>query len=109
MGMTLRRGSTRARTRIRTRACTRSGTRRRGSLHAPDLLLIHVRFEARVEVLPPVKKQRVADELEPRGEFQARVLEHLLQAVGRDVLRGLHLVLAGVEVDVGLDEEDVVN
>jgi hypothetical protein len=33
----------------------------------------------------------------------------LLEALGGDVLNGLYLVLVGVEVDVGLDEEDVVN
>lgn len=58
---------------------------------------------------PPLEEHRVANELEPGREFEARVLEHLLQLLRRDVLCGLHLVLVGVDVDVGLDEEDVVD
>jgi hypothetical protein len=32
-----------------------------------------------------------------------------LELVGGDVLRGLDLIHIDIEVDVGLDEEDVVN
>lgn len=78
-------------------------------LHPTDLLLVHVLLEARVKVLPPVEEQRVANELEPGRELEGRVLEHFLQAVGRDVLGVLHLILAGGEIDVGLDEENVVD
>ena len=78
-------------------------------LHSANLLLVHVLLKTRVKVLPPVEEQRVANELEPRGELEGRVLEHLLEAVGRDVLGGLHLILARVEIDVGLDEENVVD
>lgn len=74
-----------------------------------NLLLVHVLLEARVEVSPPVKEERVADELEPGGELEAGVLKELLEAVGADVLGSLDLVGARVEVDVGLDEEDVVD
>jgi hypothetical protein len=72
-------------------------------------LLVHKLFEARVEVSPPLKQHRVANELEPRGEFQAGVVELLLEDIGRNVLRGLDLVGVRVEIDVGLDEEDVVD
>lgn len=58
---------------------------------------------------PPLKEHRLADELEPGSELEARVLEHLLQAVGRDVLGRLNLVRIRRQVDIGLDEEDVVD
>ena len=87
---------------------THAGSKSR-PLHATNLLLVHVLVEARVEVLPPVEEHRVADELEPGGELEGGILEHLLQAVGRDPLRGSHLVLTGGEINVGLDEEDVVD
>lgn len=60
-------------------------------------------------MLPPLEKHRVADELEPGRELQARVLELLLQLFSRHILCGAHLVLVGIQVDVGLDEEDVVD
>lgn len=77
--------------------------------HAANLLLVHKLLEAGVEVGPPLKQHGVADELEPRGELQARVVELLLELFGRNVLGSLDLVGAGVEVNVGLDEEDVVD
>lgn len=79
------------------------------ALHASDLLLVRVRLESRIQVRPPLEEHRVADELEPRSELQRRVLELLLQVFCRNVLCGLDLVLVGLQVDVGLDEEDVVN
>jgi hypothetical protein len=77
--------------------------------HAADLLLVEVLVQTSVKVLPPLEEHRVADELEPGGELETGVLEQLLQVVGGDVLCGLDLVGADVEVDVGLDEQDVVN
>lgn len=79
------------------------------SQHAPNLLLVGVILQARVEMLPPLKQHRVADELEPGGELQSGVGEELLELVRRNVLGGLDLVGAGIEVDVGFDEEDVVD
>lgn len=79
------------------------------SQHAPNLLLVGVLLKPRVKVLPPLEEHRVADELEPGRELEARVLEQLLESVGGGVLRGLDLVLVGVEVDVGLDEENVID
>lgn len=58
---------------------------------------------------PPLEQLRLADELEPRGDEGLGVGEDGLELVGRDVLLGLDLVAADVEVDVGLDEEDVVD
>ena len=60
-------------------------------------------------MLPPLEQHRFADELEPRRELELRVLEQGLQLLGRDVFRVLNLVLVDVEVNVGLDEEDVVD
>jgi hypothetical protein len=81
----------------------------RSILHAADLLLVQVGVQAVVELLPPLEEHRVADELEPGGELEAGVLEQLLQLVGSDVLSVTDLVGGGVEVDVGLDEENVVD
>ena len=58
---------------------------------------------------PPLEQHRVADELEPRRELQARLLEHLLQLVGRHVSRIADFVEVHVEIDIGLDEEDIVD
>lgn len=58
---------------------------------------------------PPFKQHRVADELEPRSKFQARLLEHFLQLISRHVASIPHLIGARLEVDVGLDEEDIVH
>lgn len=77
--------------------------------HAPDLLLIGVLLEARVEVLPPLEEHRVADQFEPGGELEGGVGEELLQFIRRHVLNGLDLVLVDIEVDVSLDEEDIVD
>lgn len=77
--------------------------------HASDLLLVLVGFQARVEVRPPLKQHGVADELEPWCELECRVVKLLLKRLRCHVLRRLGLVGVHVEVDVGLDEEDVVN
>lgn len=74
-----------------------------------NLLLVHVLLEAGVEVSPPLEEERVADELEPGSELEAGVLKQLLQTIGADILGRLDLVGAGVQVDVGLDEQDVVD
>jgi hypothetical protein len=79
------------------------------SLHASDLLLVQVLAKTRVKVLPPLKEHRVTDELEPRSENQAWVIELLLEALGSDVLGISDLVLVDVKVDVSLDKENVVN
>lgn len=78
-------------------------------LHAADLLLIGVLVQTRVKALPPLKQHRVADELEPGSELQRGVLEELLEVLGADVLSSLDFVGAGVEIDVSLNEQDVVD
>lgn len=66
------------------------------SLHASNLLLVHVLLQARVEALPPVEEHRVADELEPRGENQLGIVELLLQALRGNVLCVPDLVLVDI-------------
>lgn len=58
---------------------------------------------------PPLKEHRVADQLEPGREFEAWVFEFLFQVVRSDILCGLYLVLVRVQINVGLDKEDVVD
>ncbi len=60
-------------------------------------------------MLPPLEKHGLADELEPRGKLQRGILKHLLELISGHVLGGLDFVLVDVEVDVGLDEEDVID
>ena len=60
-------------------------------------------------MVPPLEQLRLADELEPGRDEGLGVGEDGLELVGRDVLYGLDLVGADVEVDIGLDEEDVVD
>lgn len=58
---------------------------------------------------PPLEKDVLADESEPGSELDGRILEEGLEIVGGDVFGGLDLVLADLQVDVGLDEEDIVD
>lgn len=58
---------------------------------------------------PPLEQHRVADELEPRCEFQARLFKHGLQLVGGNIAGIPDFVQVGVQVDVCLDEKDVVH
>ena len=51
----------------------------------------------------------MADQLEPRREKQAGVVEHGLELVGSNILHISGLVEVRLQIDVGLDEEDVVN
>lgn len=79
------------------------------SLHPPDLCLTQVLLEARVEVAPPLEQHCFADQLEPRCEFERLVLEHGLQLILGNEGAVTDFVGVDVEVDVGLDEEDIVN
>lgn len=79
------------------------------SLHAANLLLVQVLVQTRIEVLPPLKQHRVADELEPGSEDQAGVVELLLELLWADILSIPDLVLVDIEVDIGLDEQDIVD
>lgn len=77
--------------------------------HATDLLLVGVLLQARIQMLPPLKEHRLADELEPRRERQVGVSKLLLQLLRRYVCGRLDFILVDIEVDIRLDEEDVVD
>lgn len=77
--------------------------------HAADLLLVGELLKPVVEGSPPFKEHRLADELEPGGELERWVLEHLLELLGRNPHCVPDFVRVGVDLGVGLDEEDVIN
>lgn len=77
--------------------------------HAADLLLLGERLESVVEGSPPLKEHGLADELEPRGELERRVLEHFLELLGRNPTCVADFVQVGIDLGVGLDEKDVIN
>lgn len=77
--------------------------------HAPDSGLALVLVEALVQAVPPLEEHALANELEPWGEEERVVFEHDLEVLLGDVFGGLDFVGVHVEVNVGLDEEDVVN
>lgn len=60
-------------------------------------------------MVPPFKEHALANELEPRSKGQSIVLEHGLEFGLGDIFGGLDFVWVVVEVDVGLDEEDVID
>lgn len=59
--------------------------------------------------LPPLEQRALANEFEPRRESQRVVFEHILQLILGHVLRRLDFIWVLVDIDVGLDEEDVIN
>ena len=79
------------------------------NLHPPDGSLSLVLIQTVVEVFPPLEESALADELEPGGESEGIVFEHGLELRLGDVFGGLDFVGVGVEVNVGLDEEDIVD
>jgi hypothetical protein len=58
---------------------------------------------------PPLEEHRVTDKFEPRCEFEIGLSEHLLEFVGGNVFSIANLVRVGIDIDIGLDEENVVN
>jgi hypothetical protein len=60
-------------------------------------------------MLPPLKEHRMTDELEPRRELQAGLLEHLFKLLCGNISRVANLVGVNLKVDIGLNEENVVN
>jgi hypothetical protein len=79
------------------------------SLHPSDLGFAKVLLKARVEVVPPLVKHAFADQLEPGCEFERLVFEHGPKVFLRDESRVANFVRVGVEVNVSLDEQDVVD
>ena len=78
-------------------------------LHPSDLSLVLVLIQASIEVIPPFEQHRVANQLEPRSELQAVVLEHGLEGVLRHILCVLHLIRIGFVIDIGFDDEYIID
>lgn len=79
-------------------------------LHPTNLLLPLVLVQSRgAQVAPPFKQHRVANELEPRRELQTGLLEHRLQVLGRHEPGVADFIHVGIQIDICLDEEDIVD
>lgn len=78
--------------------------------HAANLLLPLVLVQVGgAEVTPPLEQHRIANQLEPGSEFEARLGEHLLQFLGADIFRIADFVRVHVQIDICLNEEDIVD
>lgn len=60
-------------------------------------------------MVPPLVEHALADQLEPRRELERLVREHGFQVFLRYVAGVSDFVGTGVDIDVGFDEEDVVD
>lgn len=60
-------------------------------------------------MVPPFEEHALADELEPWRELQRFILEHSLEVLLRDPARISYFIRVDVEINIGLDEQDVVN
>lgn len=60
-------------------------------------------------MVPPFEKHALADQLEPRCEFKALILEHGLEVLLAHIARVSDLVGAGIEVHIRLEEENIVD
>ena len=78
-------------------------------LHSANLLLVLILLQSSVQVLPPLKQHGVTDELEPRSEDKLGVVKHGLELVSGDVAGITDLIDIWRKIDIGLDEQNVVN
>ena len=60
-------------------------------------------------MVPPLVQHALTDQLEPRRELERLVREHGFQVFLGDVAGVSHFVSTRVDIDVGFDEEDVVD
>ena len=81
----------------------------RAVLHPSDLGLVLVLIQASIELIPPLEQHRVANQLEPWSKLEAVVLEHGLEVVLRHILCVLHLIRIGFVIDVGFDDEYIID
>jgi hypothetical protein len=58
---------------------------------------------------PPLEEHGLADQLEPRCELERLILEHSLQLILGDKGTVTDFIGVDVKIDIGLDEQDVVN
>ena len=77
--------------------------------HPSDLAFSNVLFQPLIQMFPPLKKHRLAYQLEPRRELQPVVREHCFQFHLRDISSILYFVGIPCVVNVRLDEQDVIN
>lgn len=78
-------------------------------LHPSNLRLTEILLEAGIKVAPPFEEHSLADQLEPRCELERLVLEHGLQLLLSNEAAVTDLIRVNVEVDIGLNKEDVVD
>lgn len=78
-------------------------------LHASNSSLALVLVQTLIKVVPPLKEHALTDELEPRRKGQRLVLEHGLELRFGNVFGVANFVGTGLEVDVCLDEEDIID
>lgn len=60
-------------------------------------------------MFPPFKQHRFANQLEPRCKLELLVFEHILQLLGCDVSRVLCLIWVCFDINIGFDEENVID
>ena len=77
--------------------------------HPANRCFTHVLLEALIQMFPPLEEHSVADKLEPRGEPERGVMEQLLQSICSNVFSVLDFVRVRLEVDIGFDEENVID
>lgn len=77
--------------------------------HSSNLLLVHVLVQSSVKVIPPLEQHGVANKLKPGCELEGGLIKQLLQLLCTNVLCVSNFVDVDIEINVGLDEEDVVD
>lgn len=60
-------------------------------------------------MVPPFVKHALANELEPRRELEGGVFEHGLEVLLANVTRVTRFVGVDVQINVGLDKQDVID
>lgn len=87
-------------------------------LHPSNVLLVGERTKLPLDQgVPPAEQHSLTDEPEPGCIFQSLVnpglgldvLEHLAQLVRTDPAGSLDLILVDLQVDIGLNEQDIVD
>ena len=60
-------------------------------------------------MLPPLEQHRVTDELKPGCEHELWVAKHFAEVISRGIAGGLDLTKIGFDVDVGFNEQNIVD